>query len=105
MLRFHTQGDDLFRIANESANRIRDLDDLIGGEQPLQIGDYLCWRIVAAGKNYIGPRKGGFGSFGKHNTACVVSNIGHQFFGKSSLTGQIKSNLESKPASIDLGIA
>jgi hypothetical protein len=100
MLRFHTQRDDLFRVTNEGADRIGDLDDLIGDKQPLQIGDYLWWRIVATAQHYISPRKCCLGSFGEYNAASVVSNIGHQFFGETGLTGQVESNLKSKPTLI-----
>jgi hypothetical protein len=35
----------------------------------------------------------------------VVADVSNKFFGKSSLTGQVKSNLESKPALIDTCVA
>jgi hypothetical protein len=57
---------------------------------------------VATGEDNIGPRKSRLGAFRQNNAPSVVSNIGDEFFGKSSLTGQIKSDLLSKSAAVDI---
>jgi hypothetical protein len=60
---------------------------------------------MTASEDNVCPCQCRFGAFGKNTARGVVTNIGDEILAKPSLTGQVKSNLLSKPATVDRSVA